>query len=66
MRLDPSAVPAEGSVGSDVFGGGDVCESNTPRTFCTPHNGFEGRGIHQDSVHLRIEEKEPRRLPHAL
>lgn len=28
--------------------GGDVCESNTPETFCAPHNGFEGRGAHQD------------------
>ncbi len=27
--------------------GGDVCESNTPETFCTPHSGFEGRGDHQ-------------------
>ena len=27
--------------------GGDVCESNTPKTFCAPHNGFEGRGSHQ-------------------
>ena len=30
-----------------VFGG-DACESNTPETFCAPHNGFEGRGAHQD------------------
>ena len=28
-------------------GGGDACESNTPETFCAPHNGFEGRGGHQ-------------------
>ena len=28
--------------------GGDACESNTPKTFCAPHNGFEGRGAHQD------------------
>lgn len=28
--------------------GGVVCESNTPETFCSPHNGFEGRGTHQD------------------
>ena len=28
--------------------GGDACESNTPETFCAPHNGFEGRGAHQD------------------
>ena len=29
--------------------GGDACESNTPETFCAPHNGFEGRGAHQGS-----------------
>lgn len=34
--------------------GGDVCESNAPETFCTPRNGFEGRGIHQESFHLLI------------
>ena len=32
----------------DRGSGGDVCESNTPETFCAPHNGFEGRGAHQD------------------
>ena len=37
------------------FYGGDVCESNTPKTFCAPHNGFEGRGLHQEAVHLREE-----------
>lgn len=30
--------------------GGDVCESNTPKTFCVPHNGFEDRGTHQGSI----------------
>ncbi len=28
--------------------GGDACESNAPETFCAPHDGFEGRGAHQD------------------
>ncbi len=37
----------------DVFFGGDVCESNTPKTFCAPHNGFEGRGPHQGTIRLR-------------
>ena len=27
--------------------GGNVCESNTSKTFCTPHNGFEDRGAHR-------------------
>jgi hypothetical protein len=27
--------------------GGDVCESNTPGTFFTPHTGFEDQGHHQ-------------------
>ncbi len=31
-----------------------MCESNAPETFCTPRNGFEGRGIHQESFHLLI------------
>lgn len=31
------------------YDGGNVCESNTPKTFFTPHNGFEDRGAHQDS-----------------
>ena len=35
-------------LGSFAFLGGDACESNTPETFCAPHNGFEGRGAHQD------------------
>ena len=34
--------------GACGFFGGDACESNTPETFCAPHNGFEGRGAHQD------------------
>lgn len=29
--------------------GGDACESNTPGTLFTPHDGFEDRGAHQDS-----------------
>ena len=36
-------------------GGGDVCESNTPKTFCAPRNGFEGRGTHQGSIRLRFQ-----------
>ena len=36
-----------------MFSGGDACESNTPETFCAPRNGFEGRGIHQESFHLQ-------------
>ncbi len=39
--------PPLGWSGAGWFGG-DVCESNTPKTFCAPHNGFEGRGAHQD------------------
>ena len=35
------------------FYGGDVCESNTPKTFCAPRNGFEGRGPHQGTNRLR-------------
>ena len=35
------------------FYGGNVCESNTPKTFCAPRNGFEGRGPHQGSIRLR-------------
>lgn len=27
--------------------GGNVCESNTSKTFCTPRNGFEDRGAHR-------------------
>ena len=27
--------------------GGNGCESNTSKTFCTPHNGFEDRGAHR-------------------
>lgn len=26
---------------------GNVCESNTSKTFCTPRNGFEDRGAHR-------------------
>ena len=37
-----------GGAGARGFFGGDACESNTPETFCAPHNGFEGRGAHQD------------------
>lgn len=40
--------PACGHAGVLAFYGGDACESNTPETLCTPHNGFEGRGAHQD------------------
>ena len=32
--------------------GGDACESNTPETFCAPRNGFEGREVHQEPIHL--------------
>ena len=34
--------------------GGDVCESNTPKTLCTPRNGFEGREVHQEPTRLRM------------
>ena len=44
--------------------GGDVCESNTPETFCAPHNGFEGRGPHQGSIRLRMSAIVP--LPQYL
>ena len=34
--------------------GGDACESNTPETFCAPRNGFEGREVHQEPIHLHM------------
>lgn len=40
--------PRLGEARALVVFGGDACESNTPETFCAPHNGFEGRGAHQD------------------
>ena len=43
-----SAHASGGGAGACGFFGGDACESNTPETFCAPHNGFEGRGAHQD------------------
>ena len=34
--------------------GGDACESNTPETFCASRNGFEGREVHQEPIHLHM------------
>lgn len=49
----PRKTPRRRIGGARLPYGGDACESNTPETFCAPHNGFEGRGIHQESFHLR-------------
>lgn len=43
------------------FYGGDVCESNTPETFCVSRNGFEGRGAHQEPIRLRSNRQRVRK-----
>lgn len=40
-------VPVPNVVVLARYVGGNVCESNTSKTFCTPRNGFEDRGAHR-------------------
>jgi hypothetical protein len=57
-----AALPAARRILLRVEGGGDVCESNTPKTFCVSRNGFEGRGAHQEPIRLRGDTVSCRRL----
>lgn len=50
MQKQNSAFAARSKTASTkalVAYGGNVCESNTSKTFCTPRNGFEDRGAHR-------------------
>lgn len=50
MQKQNSAFAARSKTASTkalVTYGGNVCESNTSKTFCTPRNGFEDRGAHR-------------------
>ena len=50
MQKQNSAFTARSKTASTkalVAYGGNVCESNTSKTFCTPRNGFEDRGAHR-------------------
>ena len=53
-------------VGGGSSIGGDACESNTPKTFCAPHNGFEGRGNHQAPSISLVQNDSEFAINHAI
>ena len=44
-----------GTANASSENGGSVWESNPPRTFCAPRNGFEDREPHQGACRFRIQ-----------